>query len=83
MRHLPFPDDLVRAQAAWTRTYEDLARPHTPGTAGVTALRRRLIRLSAAVYYHPYWAQSRPASGRPELVLQARAARHTREEGAA
>ncbi|MFF1511938.1 hypothetical protein [Streptomyces sp. NPDC058326] len=81
MTHHPFPDDLVCAQEAWTRTYEELARPHTPGGAGATTLRRRLIRLSASVWFHPYWARPRPGAGRAELLDQARA--RDRERAAA
>ncbi|GGU11277.1 hypothetical protein [Streptomyces lateritius] len=70
MRHHPFPDDLVTAQRSWAATYEELART---GTARTTALRRRLLRLSGRVYFHPYWDQPRPTAGRPELAELARA----------
>ncbi|MEU9297931.1 hypothetical protein [Streptomyces sp. NPDC048266] len=79
MRHARFPDDLVSAQAAWTRTYEELARPRPRGSAGTTTLRRRLIRLSARVYFHPYWTRSQPGAGRADLL---RAVRHEHEEAA-
>ncbi|MDQ0581649.1 hypothetical protein [Streptomyces rishiriensis] len=50
-----FPDDLVRTQQEWRATYRQLAaRP------GRTELRRRLHRLSAQVFFHPYWQQRRP-----------------------
>ncbi|MEV7568704.1 hypothetical protein [Streptomyces tanashiensis] len=81
MRHQPFPDDLVLAQEAWTRTYAELARPRTPGAAGVTVLRRRLIRLSVQVYFHPYWARPRPTAGRADLLRQVRD--RQRDRGAA
>ncbi|GHI53924.1 hypothetical protein Srubr_37700 [Streptomyces rubradiris] len=46
------PNDLARAQEEWHTAYRQLAeRPHT-------ALRRRLLHLSAQVMFHPYW-QSR------------------------
>lgn len=58
----PFSDDLVRTQRAWNSTYQALAacRP-----ADNTPLRRRLLRLSVRLYWHPYLA-SRPAT-RPAL----------------
>ncbi|WP_328426373.1 hypothetical protein [Streptomyces sp. NBC_00443] len=50
-----FPDDLAQAQREWSATYRQLAeRP------GRTELRRRLYRLSAEVFFHPYWQQRRP-----------------------
>ncbi|MFF8610992.1 hypothetical protein ACF06X_34370 [Streptomyces sp. NPDC015346] len=72
MRHDPFPDDLVAAQRSWAATYEELARP---GTTRSTVLRRRLIRLSGQVYFHPSWDQPRPGAGRPELAQLIRAER--------
>ncbi|WP_317445645.1 hypothetical protein [Streptomyces collinus] len=52
----PFPDDLAQAQQEWSATYRELAeRP------GRTELRRRLYRLSAQLYFHPYWQQRRPS----------------------
>lgn len=58
----PFPDDLVHTQHAWNATYQALAacRP-----ADNTLLRRRLLRLSVHLYWHPYLV-SRPAA-RPAL----------------
>ncbi|WP_406008205.1 hypothetical protein OG440_20265 [Streptomyces sp. NBC_00637] len=51
-----FPDDLVQAQQEWCATYRQLAaRP------GRTELRRRLLRLSTQVFFHPYWQQGRPS----------------------
>ncbi|WP_331759317.1 hypothetical protein OIF23_30865 (plasmid) [Streptomyces albidoflavus] len=67
-----FPDDLVQTQAAWNTTYDALAapRPHD----NTTALRRRLLRLSAQLWWHPYWATapSLPAA-RSELRRLVRA----------
>ncbi|MEV5953836.1 hypothetical protein AB0M11_08695 [Streptomyces sp. NPDC051987] len=51
-----FPADLVRAQLAWSATYRELAE--RPGRA---ESRRRLYRLSAEVFFHPYWQRRRPA----------------------
>ncbi|MEU8526467.1 hypothetical protein AB0C77_12845 [Streptomyces sp. NPDC048629] len=83
MRHDPVPDDLVAAQHAYTRAYEQLARPHTPGDAGPTVLRRRLLRLGVRVHFHPYWATAPAGASRPELLLLVRAQQRSREEAAA
>lgn len=48
----PFPDDLVEAQQEWISAYRQLAdRP------GHTRLRRRLMQLSIAVFFHPHWIE--------------------------
>ncbi|MEV5899922.1 hypothetical protein [Streptomyces sp. NPDC052127] len=62
-----FPHDLVQAQDAWNATYRALAapRPRNP-----TALRRRLLRLSVRLWWHPYWTHG--AAGRGELRRQGR-----------
>ncbi|MFE1384229.1 hypothetical protein ACFW6S_35325 [Streptomyces sp. NPDC058740] len=74
MARTTFPPDLLDAQTSWITVYETLAGPCPADTS---ALRRRLIRLSANVYWHPYW--ERPtAGGRPELLLAARAVRTAR-----
>lgn len=67
-----FPEDLVAAQRSRAATYEALARP---GTTATTRLRRRLLHLSTAVYFHPSWARPRPAAGRAELAGLVRAER--------
>ncbi|MFD9099107.1 hypothetical protein [Streptomyces collinus] len=66
-----FPDDLVQTQAAFHATYAALAAPHRGDT---TALRRRLLRLSVRLWWHPYWdtTPSVPAA-RMELRQLARA----------
>ncbi|MEJ8662282.1 hypothetical protein [Streptomyces sp. MS1.AVA.4] len=51
-----FPDDLVRTQRDWLRTYEALARC-SPGV-GTTALRRRLIVESCRIARHPFWTEA-------------------------
>jgi hypothetical protein len=53
-----FPDDLMQTQHAWNATY---AVPHRSET---TAVRRRLLRLSIRLWWHPYWntARSAPAA---------------------
>ncbi|POX55327.1 hypothetical protein C3489_11105 [Streptomyces sp. Ru71] len=49
----PIPDDLHQALEEWHTTYRRLAvQPRT-------ALRRRLIQLSAEVLFHPHWAGER------------------------
>ncbi|MFD4171182.1 hypothetical protein [Streptomyces sp. 604F] len=65
-----FPDDLVQTQAAWNTTYDALAAPRPRDT---TALRRRLLLLSAQLWWHPYWvtAPSLPRA-RSELRRLAR-----------
>lgn len=52
MDAIDFPDDLVRTQAAWNATYRALAVPRPRDT---TALRRRLLRLSVRLWWHPRW----------------------------
>ncbi|MFE2500162.1 hypothetical protein [Streptomyces scopuliridis] len=47
----PFPQDLLQAQLEWTRTYEELAEPRS---GNLTALRRRLLRLSRTIAGHPH-----------------------------
>lgn len=47
-----FPPDLVQAQRDWNTTYRALAAPRPPDS---TALRRRLLRLSVRLWWHPYW----------------------------
>lgn len=71
-----FPDDLVQTQAAWNATYDALAAPRPRDTA---ALRRRLLRLSVRLWWHPYWetAPSVPAA-RSELRQLVRARRAVR-----
>jgi len=66
-----FPDDLVQTQATWNATYQALTAPRPRDT---TALRRRLLRLSVRLWWHPYWetVPSVPAA-RSELRHLARA----------
>ncbi|MFE3142851.1 hypothetical protein [Streptomyces scopuliridis] len=47
----PFPPDLLQVRLEWTRTYEALAELQ-PGN--LTALRRRLLRLSRTIARHPH-----------------------------
>ncbi|MFI9605321.1 hypothetical protein ACIHCX_36870 [Streptomyces sp. NPDC052043] len=60
----------MQTQAAWNATYAALAAPRPRDT---TALRRRLLRLSVRLWWHPYWetVPSVPAA-RSELRQLAR-----------
>jgi hypothetical protein len=53
MDSTPFPYDLVQAQHDWNTTYRALT---TSGNRPTTALRRRLLDLSARIWWHPFWA---------------------------
>ncbi|MER7952388.1 hypothetical protein ABTY59_33850 [Streptomyces sp. NPDC096079] len=48
-----YPPDLIRTQTAWTDAYAELA---SVGTGSTTVLRRRLLRLSVRLWWHPFWA---------------------------
>ncbi|MGW2137647.1 hypothetical protein ACWCW2_16760 [Streptomyces sp. NPDC001773] len=50
------PEDLITAQRAWERTYRSLADP--ANRQQTTALRRRLLELSAKMWWHRYWQQA-------------------------
>ncbi|MEK8141668.1 hypothetical protein NKH18_00810 [Streptomyces sp. M10(2022)] len=52
-----FPADLVQAQRDLNATYDALATPHQHGN---TALRRRLLLLSARIWWHPSGTPDRP-----------------------
>ncbi|MFF6888608.1 hypothetical protein ACFY9F_36140 [Streptomyces sp. NPDC012421] len=82
MERITFPLDLLTAQTRATAAYQALTVPRPVHTA---ALRRALIRWETAVHYHPYWSCPRPAGGRADLRIAARAelARRGREEAAA
>ncbi|MFE1416719.1 hypothetical protein ACFW6F_38880 [Streptomyces sp. NPDC058746] len=70
MTSIHFPDNLLDLQAAWLRTYADLA--DLPAHAGTTALRRRLIALSCSIAAHPYWTvPGRSPAARVELRRRA------------
>ncbi|MFF5273776.1 hypothetical protein [Streptomyces sp. NPDC000133] len=56
MRRPTLPEDLITAQRAWERTYRSLADP--ANRQQTTALRRRLLKLSVKVWWHPYWQQA-------------------------
>ncbi|MFF0290740.1 hypothetical protein [Streptomyces sp. NPDC005262] len=71
MEPTAFPPDLVQAQRDWIRTYEALAHP---GLLHNTALRRRLLELSAQIWWHPFFAisEGRAPAARLELRRLAR-----------
>ncbi|MFE4424204.1 hypothetical protein [Streptomyces sp. NPDC056817] len=72
LRRCPLqPQRGEQTQHAWNTTYDALAAPHRRDT---TALRRRLLRLSVRLWWHPYWdtARSVPVA-RTELRQLARA----------
>ncbi|MEV6332267.1 hypothetical protein [Streptomyces sp. NPDC051909] len=80
MEDRTIPDDLVRLQTAWTATYAALAHA---GSGSTTALRRRLLRLSVALWWHPWWATSGAGpAARVELRDRVRA-EHDQEVSAA
>ncbi|GAA3038862.1 hypothetical protein [Streptomyces glomeratus] len=62
----PIPDDLAQALEEWHATYRRLAA--RPGTA----LRRRLLRLSTGVMFHPHWENGRGAAARSALYAAGR-----------
>ncbi|MEU4084357.1 hypothetical protein [Streptomyces aureus] len=67
---MSFPDDLVQLEVAWCRTYDALAvsRP-----VANTRLRRRLLVLSARLWWHPFWSgPGRMPAARLELRRRAR-----------
>ncbi|MFE5713453.1 hypothetical protein ACFQ7J_21890 [Streptomyces sp. NPDC056501] len=71
----PFPLDLIRTQTAWMDTYAELSAVDTGST---TTLRRRLLRLSVRLWWHPFWetAAGGPAA-RVELRERVRAGHGT------
>ncbi|MFE9684060.1 hypothetical protein [Streptomyces sp. NPDC006285] len=57
MKPGPFPHDLIQLQAAFNRTYDALAAPHPASAHTAHAqLRRRLVVLSARLWWHPFWS---------------------------
>ncbi|MFL1897833.1 hypothetical protein ACJWDR_01900 [Streptomyces tauricus] len=71
MEQALFPHDLIQLQMAWNRTYAALAAPRP--TAGHAKLRRRLVLLSARLYWHPFWSgPGRTPAARARLRIHAR-----------
>lgn len=64
-----FPDDLVQTQATWNVTYNALAGPRHRDT---TALRRRLLRLSVRLWWHPHWTTDAAAGSVPAARTELR-----------
>ncbi|WP_329449747.1 hypothetical protein OG894_02570 [Streptomyces sp. NBC_01724] len=71
MEPTAFPQDLVQAQRDWIRTYAALVHPGLPHN---TDLRRRLLELSAQIWWHPFFAtgEGRAPTARVELRRLAR-----------
>ncbi|MGW2277845.1 hypothetical protein [Streptomyces sp. NPDC001770] len=65
------PDDLVRTEHERHAAYRALASCRPTQN---TALRRRLLRLTAQVWWHPFWETKtgRMSAARAELRTQAR-----------
>ncbi|MER5463021.1 hypothetical protein ABT010_20505 [Streptomyces sp. NPDC002668] len=74
MAHTSFPSDLVQAQRDWNRAYAELAEGQGP----YTELRRRLLRLSSALFWHPFWDTER--GGSPAARVELRRQVRSREE---
>jgi len=70
MEPLACPQDLLQAQKAWHRAYTELAA--APQGAHTTELRRRLLRLSVRIFWHPYWSSAEGSARHAELRRQAR-----------
>ncbi|MER5312945.1 hypothetical protein ABT034_34815 [Streptomyces sp. NPDC002773] len=58
---------------SWTGRRSRRPGPGGGRDQGAASPVRRLVRLSAEVWFHPYWARPRPGAGRAELLDQARA----------
>ncbi|MFB6908038.1 hypothetical protein ACFCWB_27570 [Streptomyces bacillaris] len=82
MDRFRFPDDLIRAQQEWHATYRALAVPRPRRSTG---LRRRLLRLSVRIEWHPFWStpEGRSPAARVELRRRTADVRDRRSEGAA
>jgi hypothetical protein len=72
----PLPDDLVQAQRDWLATYRQLADPLP---RRITALRRRLLDLSAYLQWHPFWSTP---PGTPAARVELRRLAHRQEQPA-
>ncbi|QIY93199.2 hypothetical protein HEP87_02055 [Streptomyces sp. S1D4-11] len=59
----------MQTQAAWNATYNALAVPQRRDTE---AFRRRLLRLSVRLWWHPYWNTARSVPARTGLRQLAR-----------
>ncbi|MET9425810.1 hypothetical protein ABZY06_34855 [Streptomyces sp. NPDC006540] len=78
MGHTAFPDDLVQAQRDFDRAYAALA---VPRPRAYTPLRRRLLRLSAELMWHPFWGRSTAPSPTGWAELRGQVHALEREEG--
>ena len=65
----PIPSDLAQTLEEWHATYRRLAaQPRSP-------LRRKLIRLSCKVLFHPHWENGRTTAARSALYATGRGGR--------
>ncbi|GGI94370.1 hypothetical protein [Streptomyces brasiliensis] len=63
------PDDLAQALEEWHTAYRRLA------VQPCSSLRRKLVRLSAQVLFHPYWQTGQRTPARSALYVAQRGAR--------
>ncbi|MEV7384316.1 hypothetical protein [Streptomyces lydicus] len=69
MTHYAFPDRVLQAQSAWHATYRELAAAGgAPGQ--ITALLRRLHRLSGQIATDPYWPSLPGRAPAARMALQ-------------
>ncbi|MEU0953885.1 hypothetical protein ABZ353_16305 [Streptomyces niveus] len=61
----------MASQRARDRAYRALAE--SAHGSGTTVLRRRLIRLSARIWWHPYWSTSASSGPADRVALRGRA----------
>lgn len=72
MPHFHFPDDLLRLQHDWTRTYNRLA--YRPAT-GAAELRADLFALTLRIDSHPHWRTADWSRGGQDPVVDGRPGR--------
>ncbi|NUL03686.1 hypothetical protein HRW07_10655 [Streptomyces lunaelactis] len=70
------PDDLLAAQREWNRTYVAMASQ----LGSTTVLRRRLLRLSGRVFWHPFWSSAAGRGPAARVELRRRVRVQEREE---
>lgn len=71
MAYPTFLHDLLQAQHDWNCTYAELAARQGCNTA----LRRRLLRLSTRLFWHPFWTTGAGRWPAARLELQSRVRR--------
>ncbi|MEU5138012.1 hypothetical protein AB0H02_37165 [Streptomyces californicus] len=70
---------MIEAQRQWHSTYQALA---VPSPRHAAELRRRLLLLSARVYWHPFWSTSEGWSPAARLELRRLNAGHRKADAA-